>query len=328
MTSKSAKIVVIIVFPYVKLLDLTGPMQVFADAKHECDQDYKLIVASKDGGDIASDTILPIATTPMSSLRDIPIDTFIVAGGSGAPRAAEDVAFLTEVRSLAANCRRVGSVCTGAFVLAAAGLLSGHRAVTHWDSCDQFAAQFNDISVERDAIYVQDGNIWTSAGVTAGIDMSLAMVAEDIGRKAALALARSLVCYMVRPGGQSQFSTSLKQQARNASGRFDDLNAWMADNVASNLCVDSLASQARMSPRNFARLYKKHTGASPAKAVEQVRLNAACQLLEETDLPLSVIAMQSGFVDDERLRRAMMRSYMVAPGEYRQRFNSTHTTTS
>lgn len=322
MTSNPAKTVLFLVFPDVKLLDLAGPMQVFADTKYFSDQNYKLIVASQHGESVSSDTLLPVATTALSAVHDQDIDTLIIAGGHGAFAAAQDAELLAEVRRLAAISRRVGSVCTGAFVLAAAGLLVGRRAVTHWENCDQFRETFADITIEADAIYVKDDNIWTSAGVTAGIDMSLAMVAEDVGRKSALALAHSLVCYMVRPGGQSQFSTSLQMQSQTSSGRFDDLNAWMAENLTANLSVESLADRAAMSTRNFARLYKTHTGVSPAKAVEAIRVDAACRLLEETELPLGLVAKRSGFIDDERLRRAMMRSFKVAPGEYRQRFSA------
>lgn len=322
MTSISAKHVIFVAFPDVKLLDIAGPMQVFADANLISPGQYGLKLVSLDGGTIASDAIMPVATTPMSSLKGVSIDTVIIAGGSGAFAASENDMFLQEIRELVARARRTASVCTGAFVLAKAGLLTGRSAVTHWDSCDRLRAEFKDITVNDDAIYVRDGNIWTSAGVTTGIDMSLAMVAEDIGRKPALNLARSLVCYMVRPGGQSQFSGPLKQQSQNQSGRFEDLNAWIAGNLTADLSVEILADRAMMSPRNFARLYKKHIGVSPAKAVEEFRVDAACRLLEETNHPLSDVARQCGFFDDERFRRALMRGRNVAPGVYRERFRT------
>ncbi|MGJ8617386.1 MAG: GlxA family transcriptional regulator [Sulfitobacter sp.] len=322
MPSITAKHVIFIVFPNVKLLDITGPMQVFADANLISPGQYTLTLVSKDGGMIPSDAIMPVQTTPMSSLSPTPIDSVIVAGGSGAFAACEDEAFLKEFRELVAKARRIGSVCTGAFVLAKVGLLAGRSAVTHWDSCDRFRNDFKDITVKDDAIYVKDGDIWTSAGVTAGIDMSLAMVAEDIGRKPALDLARSLVCYMVRPGGQSQFSGPLKQQCHHSSDRFEDLNAWITDNLSTDLSVETLAERAMMSPRNFARLYKQHLGVSPAKAVEAFRVDAACRLLEETDLSLTDVARQCGFFDDERLRRALTRGRNVAPGVYRERFRT------
>ncbi len=319
MTSKPAKLIVFVVFPGVKLLDLTGPLQVFSDAVLFQKAGYEVKVVSRTGGMIASDTPMPVTTMPLGDVTGR-IDTLIIAGGGGVFEAVKDTRFLDEIRLLAGRSRRIGSICTGAFALAHAGLLSGRRAVTHWKSCDLLRDSFADIDVEEDAIFVRDGDIWTSAGVTAGIDMSLAMVADDIGRAAALALARNLVCYMVRPGGQSQFSTSLQYQLESASGRFEALNAWIADNLESPLTVEDLAEKAMMSPRNFARLYRAETGITPAKAVEGMRVEAACRLLEESDLPLAIIASRCGFHDDERFRRAFTRALNIAPGEYRQRF--------
>ena len=319
MTSNPAKKIVFVAYPNLKLLDLAGPMQVFADANLQ-GKTYDICVVSVTGGSIPTDAVIPVETTRMSDLVDLDIDTLMIVGGPGTYQAVKDQELLAQVRRLAVNTRRIGSVCTGAFVLAFAGLLRGRSAVTHWESCDELQKTAADITVKADAIYVKDGHIWTSAGVTSGIDMSLAMVAEDLGRKPALALARSLVCYMVRPGGQSQFSAPLQQQFQSASGRFDELNAWMERNLAADLNVEALAAKAMMSPRNFARLYKQHTGISPAKAVEAIRVEAACRLLEETDLPLGLVAQRCGFVDDERLRRAITRAFNIAPGEYRQRF--------
>ncbi len=319
MTSKTAKAVVFVTYPGVKLLDLTGPLQVFSDAALHHGSGYDVEVVSQSGGMVRSDTPMPVATLPFADVADS-IDTLIIAGGGGVFDAVKDAHFLDGIRALAARSRRIGSICTGAFALAHAGLLSGRRAVTHWDSCDLLRETFADIIVEDDAIFVRDGHIWTSAGVTSGIDMSLAMVADDIGRGPALALARNLVCYMVRPGGQSQFSTSLQHQLESATGRFETLNAWITDNLSAPLTVEDLADKAMMSPRNFARLYRSETGITPAKAVERMRVEAACRLLEESDLPLATIASRCGFHDDERFRRAFARARNIAPGEYRQRF--------
>lgn len=320
MTSDSAKLIVFVAFPNLKLLDLTGPMQVFADANLISPGRYDLRLVSAAGGDVPSDAVMPVATEPLSAFDGADIDTVIVTGGSGAIAACRDDAFIKDIRTLTARARRVGSVCTGAFILAQAGLLAGRSAVTHWQSCARLRDAYDDITVKDDAIYVKDGHVWTSAGVTAGIDMSLAMVAEDAGRKQALALARSLVCYMVRPGGQSQFSGPLRQQAQTASGQFDDLNAWITDNLTADLSVEALAERAMMSPRNFARLYKRRLGAPPARAVEAFRVDAACRLLEETHLPLASIADMVGLFDDERLRRALLRHRNISPGDYRRRF--------
>lgn len=322
MTSFCAKNIVFVVFPSVKLLDLTGPMQVFADANLISPDTYSLTLVSQTGGEIMSDVGLSLTTAAVSSLGGMPIDTLVIAGGTGAFAASKNNGFLQEIRALTQQSRRIGSVCTGAFVLAAAGILDGKSAVTHWDSCGRLRRSFDKITVKEDEIFVKDGDVWTSAGVTAGIDMCLAMVAEDIGRKQALELARSLVCYLVRPGGQSQFSGPLQQQTRNATGQFEDLNAWITDNLSADLSVAALADHAMMSPRNFTRLYKQHLGISPAKAVEGYRVDAACRLLEETNLPLAKIASQCGFYDDERLRRALLRGRNVAPGVYRHRFRT------
>ncbi len=322
MTSHSAKLVVFVVFPNVKLLDVTGPMQVFADANLMAPNLYDLKLVSEAGGIVSSDALMPIGTDSILSLDDTKIDTVIVAGGSGAFAASEDERFVQRVLRLKAKARRFASVCTGAFILAKAGILDGRSAVTHWDSCDRLRDRFVNVAVREDAIYVQDGDVWTSAGVTAGIDMSLAMVAEDMGRKPALDLARSLVVYLVRPGGQSQFSGPLQRQFQVTSTRFEDLNAWITDNLSSDLSVEELAKHVSMSPRNFARLYKQHTGIPPAKAVESFRVEAACRLLEGSNVPLIEIARRCGFGDDERLRRALIRGRNIAPGAYRERFRT------
>ena len=320
MTSNSARRIVFVVFPGVKLLDLTGPLQVFSDANHMSPGQYEIDVVSLNGGAVGSDALLSVATSPLLSLNANGIDTVIVAGGGGAFTAYRNEALLTAICDLAKTSRRLASVCTGAFVLAACGLLAGRSAVTHWESCQRLREEFTDIKVQDDAIFVHDGPVRTSAGVTAGIDMCLDIVADDLGRQTALALARALVCYLVRPGGQSQFSGPLRQQTEHSSSRFDNLHAWIKDNLAADLSVNALARRAGMSPRNFARAYRHHTGKTPAKAVEAARTEAACHLLEDTDLPLISVATECGFHDDESLRRAMMRGRGVAPGEYRQRF--------
>ncbi|MEM9348655.1 MAG: helix-turn-helix domain-containing protein [Pseudomonadota bacterium] len=322
MTSFSAKRVLFVTFPKLKLLDLTGPVQVFTDANLQGQALYDVRVASLKGGTVKTDTVMPATSERLSLFRDEPIDTLVIVGGPGAYGAAKDDTLLEEVRTLSAKARRVASVCTGAFVLAAANLLAQRSAVTHWESCERLQTEHPEINVKADAIFVRDGKFRTSAGVTAGIDMCLDMVAEDLGRPAALALARSLVCYLIRPGGQSQFSAPLQQQAQSSTDKFDRLNAWISENLSADLSVEALAEREGMSPRNFSRLYRQHTGTTPAKAVEALRVDAACRMLEESQLPLTVIAVQCGFYDDERFRRAMMRGRGVAPGEYRQRFST------
>ena len=318
------RLIVFLVYAGVKLLDLAGPLQVFADAARSGGglPAYRTRVVSLDGGTVPSDTAVPLPSAPFAALAEEPIDTLLVVGGNGVFAAMQDTRLVEGLQRLAAGSRRVGSICSGAFLLAAAGLLSGKRAVTHWDHCARLAAYDPDIEVEDDPIYIEDGGVWTSAGVTAGIDLALAMVAEDLGRPRAMALARNLVTFMVRPGGQSQFSPVLARQLADAEGRFDGLHHWMAANLDADLRVEALADQAGMSPRTFARLYVEHTGQTPAKAVEAMRVEAARGLLETGDLPVSQVAVRCGFGDDERLRRAFLRSLQVPPAAYRERFRS------
>ena len=326
MTSFSAntvKQIVFVVFPEIKLLDIAGPMQVFTDANVDNEARYNISVVSLDGGNILTDTVLPVVSVPIADLDLRAIDTLIIVGGGGSRAASEDTKLITALKGLVAGSRRIGSVCSGAFVLAATGLLDGRRAVTHWDSCDYLAEKFPQVQIETDPIYIKDGDVWTSAGVTAGIDMALAMVAEDFGKPEALAVARSLVTYMVRPGGQSQFSTTLLLQSNESAARFDELHNWMQGNLGADLRVEKLAQVARMSPRNFARLYTSETGCTPAKSVENMRVEMARQLLEDTDHPIKVVALKCGFRDEERLRRAMGRVLNASPSDYRKRFRPT-----
>ena len=322
--SPQPRLIVFLIYPGVKLLDLAGPLQVFADAARSGGglPAYRTRVVSLDGGALPSDTAVALPSAPFSALAMEPIDTLLVIGGNGVFAAVENARLVEGLQRLAARSRRVGSICSGAFLLAAAGLLSGKRAATHWQYCNRLAAYDPDIQVEEDSIYVEDGGIWTSAGVTAGIDLALAMVAQDLGRPRAMALARNLVTFMVRPGGQSQFSPLLARQSADAEGRFDALHDWMATNLESDLRVEALADQAGMSPRNFARLYAEHTGQTPAKAVEALRVEAARGLLESTDIPIGQVAVRCGFGDDERLRRAFSRSLQVSPAAYRERFRN------
>jgi transcriptional regulator GlxA family with amidase domain len=325
MTSFSAKpvrYVVFIVFPDVKLLDLSGALQVFEDANSVCSANYKTAILALQAGPVKTDTAVTISADAISKWPGLAIDTLIVTGGPGTRAASTNNGLIADVKHLAAASTRVASICTGAFVLAATGLLDHRRCVTHWESCAHLQNQFPQVNVDPDPIYVRDDNVWTSAGVTAGIDMALAMVAQDHGRQAALALARSLVAYMMRPGGQSQFSPVLDQQTSDAGGRFEALHTWIIDNLANDLRVEKLAEQANMSARNFARVYAAETGSSPARAVERFRVEAARRLLEDTDLSVTAIANRCGFNDDERLRRAMTRAVALSPNDYRKHFGA------
>jgi transcriptional regulator GlxA family with amidase domain len=315
--------VVIVLFPRTKLLDVTGPLQVFNDAKRaDGSAVYEIILTSEDGGPVETDAGVPLPSIRLAEAAARPIDTLLVSGGRSALDAAGSAALLAFLRDQSGKVRRLGSICLGAFILAAAGLLDGCEATTHWEYTERLSTAHPATTVRPDAIFVSNGRIWTSAGVSTGIDMALAMVEEDIGRKTALDLARDLVLYLKRPGGQAQFSGELQRQSRDAAGRFDALHAHMREHAAGDLSVPELARIMAMSPRHFARVYAQQTGISPAKAVEAVRLNLARDLLEETDIGIQQVAVRAGFGDDERLRRAFLRRYGIAPGEYRTRFGN------
>lgn len=315
--------VLFVVYPQVKLLDVAGSLQVFSDAVDATGKAaYRTALVSLGGETIETDTTLTMSTDSMASWSRRRIDTLIVVGGTGVYGMSQNERFVRVFSQLATKANRVASICTGAFILAACGLLDGRRATTHWESCDNLLEKYPAVQVEMDSIFVKDEHIWSSAGVTAGIDMALAMVSEDLGRSASLALARSLVAYVVRPGGQSQFSTALGRQVADEAGRFDELHQWMANNLDKDLRVENLASRTNMSARNFARVYTSGTGLSPAKAVESMRIEAARRLLEQSDISVIMVAHRCGFGDDERMRRSFIRLLKVTPSAYRRRFQS------
>jgi transcriptional regulator GlxA family with amidase domain len=329
MTKATGRLIAVLAFDGVQLLDVAGPVQTFATANELDDEApgrrYRIAVVSRRGGPVRTSSGLPLVTRPIAgTLRNKAIDTLIVPGGPGIHAALQDAWTLDWLRREAATVRRLASVCTGTFLLAEAGLLSGRRATTHWKSCPSLQRAYPDIRVDPDPIYVRDDQVWTSAGVTAGIDLSLALVEEDFGRTVAMRVARHLVVFLNRPGGQSQFSASLEAQIADADGnvpnRFAPLHHWVAEHVAGDLRVERLAEQARMSPRTFARVYAAKMGVTPARMVEKIRVEAVRRILEETDMPIKRIAAECGFGQEERLRRAFARQVGTTPAEYRQRF--------
>lgn len=316
----------ILAFPNVQLLDVSGPLQVFASANVQMQENgqaapYSPIVIAQQDGSIVSSAGLGLHTHP---LPKTPSDTLIVAGGRGVHIALQDPQLLQWVRQQARSARRVASVCTGAFMLAETGVLDGHRVVTHWDSCDELARRYPALHVDPEPIFINEDSLWTSAGVTAGIDLALALVEADLGRNIALAVARDLVVFLKRPGGQSQFSTALSMQhaTRSQNSRFGDLHAWILDNLASDLSVATLAAQVGMSERSFVRHYRAHTGNTPARAIEQLRVEAARRLLGDSALPIKRIADRCGFGTEETLRRSFLRAVSVTPQAYRERFSA------
>lgn len=317
---RQARTVVLVAFERAQLLDVAGPLQVFATANDEVGPPtapYRLRLVSSAGGAITTSSGLTLLGERLSAAAG-PIDTLIAAGGAGVDDACRDRCLINWIARASKRTRRTCSVCTGAFLLAEAGLLAGRRATTHWSACAELEARYPEIAVDPDAIFVQDGAIWSSAGITAGIDLALALVEADLGRALAMRVARRLVVFLKRPGGQSQFSALLAAQA--ADDGFAALHEWMAANLAGDLSVERLAERAAMSPRNFARVYTAKLGTTPAKAVEAMRVEAARRALEEGDRHIEQIARVTGFGDEETMRRAFRRRLGVNPRDYRRRF--------
>jgi transcriptional regulator GlxA family with amidase domain len=315
-------VIEVLAFPGVQLLDVTGPVQVFASANDIVAgtggaRPYSLRIVSHGGESVTATAGVALATAPLPRPGEA-LDTLIVAGGEGAEAAAENPILVDWLRQRATQARRVASVCTGAFVLAAAGLLDGRRATTHWKDCARLAQRFPAVRVEPDPIFVCDGPVWTSAGVTAGIDLALALVEEDLGRSVALAVARYLVVFLKRPGGQAQFSAALALQS--ADDKFGALHDWINGHLASDLSLSVLADQAGMSERSFSRHYAQATGQTPARAVERLRVEAARRLLSESRLPVKRVAQRCGFGAEETMRRGFLRLLAVTPQDYRARF--------
>jgi transcriptional regulator GlxA family with amidase domain len=317
------RVIEILTYPAVQILDVTGPVQVFASANDFVvaagdAPPYRINVVAPGGKSATASSGLTLAAGPLTQSGEA-IDTLLVAGGKGADAAAEDPALLEWVRQRAPQARRVASVCTGAILLAAAGLLDGRRAVTHWEYCASLARRFPAVRVEPDPIYLFDDGVWTSAGVTAGIDLCLALVEEDLGRAAALAVARYLVVFLKRPGGQAQYSAALALQA--AEDKFGALHDWINGHLAEDLSLTVLADQAGMSERTFSRHYAEATGQTPARAIERLRVEAARRLLSESRTPVKRIAQRCGFGSEETMRRSFLRLLTVSPQDYRSRFS-------
>ena len=319
--------IVIAAYEGVSPLDLSGPLDTFHNAsffakENKSPLNYECSVVSTKGGAITTSGGMRILASPVKMLDGQAIDTLIVPGACLIENVTRDAQLVDWVRRSAGRCRRVCSVCIGSFLLAEAGLLDGRRAATHWRHTALFAERYPKVAVEPDAIYVRDGKMWTSAGVTTGIDLALALIEQDAGRKAAMQVARNLVVYLKRAGGQSQFSALLAAQTQSDHDEFGKLELWMAENPTQDLSVESLAHRANMSPRNFARVYAAKRGRTPAKAVEAIRVDAARRLLEETGTRIQQIATQCGFKNEEQMRTAFMRNISLSPREYRKRFSS------
>lgn len=320
------RLLVFLAYPQMGLLDLTGAQTVFwAASKAMAERGlpgYSMHTASLEGGLVATAEGLAVHTTSLHQVDPMAVDTLIVPGAPNIQQAMLDGVELVDwLRGAAPEARRTASVCSGTFLLAQAGLLEGLRAATHWAMCNMLKTGFPTVDVDIDAIFIQQGAIWTSAGVTTGIDMALALVEADCGRDVALQVARELVVFLKRPGGQAQFSHLLQAQMDD-SGGFDELHMWISANLSdASLTVEALAQQAQMSPRNFARVYKRKVGRTPAKALELFRMEAARRMLEDSPRNIDQIAQLCGFGDEERMRYTFHRHISISPREYRSRFS-------
>jgi len=326
--SMPTRTVAVLAFEGAQGLDISGPIEVFTAAAaiagpdSDQSQPYRTMVVSADGNDIVTGSGLRVGVDCALVDLDGPIDTLIVPGGFTWPAAASDPEILAAIADAARRSRRVASVCAGAFLLGAVGLLDGRRATTHWQFVDELATRHPTTHVERDPIFVVDGNVLTSAGVTSGIDLALAMVESDLGSTLARQVARYLVVFMQRPGGQAQFSVRLRTEPVGKSS-FRELLDMIAANPAGDYRLPALSARAGYAERHVTRLFAKELNTTPARYVEQVRVEAARLLLETTELSLEAIARQTGLGSVDTLRRAFVREAGITPLEHRQRFQTT-----
>lgn len=325
----SPKIIAFVLFEDALALNIAGPAEVFGSANRlsgKASPLYELAYLSTKGGLVRTSSGVSIQTRPIASIDPRQLDTVIVVGGVTVAEAMRDEALTDWIGHASTIVRRTCSVCTGAFILAAAHLLDGRRAVTHWASVDDLRAQFPAVLVQLDPIYVNDGNIWTSAGISAGIDLALTLLEADHGRRLSLAVAKDLVVFLHRSGGQAQFSRILAAQervgVRKIQSRLEALLCWIIEHLDEDLGVERLAARVEMTPRTFARKFVDWYGRTPAKLVEDLRLEGACRYLEEHHVPIKQIAHLCGFGDEERMRRVFMRRLRVPPAAYRERFAS------
>ncbi|QQD52566.1 DJ-1/PfpI family protein [Pseudomonas fluorescens BBc6R8] len=313
--------IALLAFPRVQMLDVVGPADVFAEAARQLGNSraYRISVIGTVAGQIKGTNGLRLATDDSIETFKGAIDTLLIAGSPSVNDVAHDAHLRDWVRYQATRVRRIGSVCSGAFVLGAAGLLVGRRVTTHWNSSALLARQYPDAVVEPDSIFIRDGNLYTSAGVTAGMDLALALVEEDHGRDLALSVAREMVMYFKRPGGQSQFSAQLAAQTAERTN-IRQIQTYIVDNLAADLSVALLAQRADMSERNFARVFKAEGGFTPAEFVELARIDQARRLIEGSNVSLKRLADQVGYANVDGFRRAFVRRLGVPPSDYRKRF--------
>ncbi|MBV9995925.1 MAG: GlxA family transcriptional regulator [Caulobacteraceae bacterium] len=309
-----ARLVGLLIFPDFQILDAAGPIAAFEIASRFAPGAYALEILAAQAGLVRSSSGVAMAASALDP--EVRFDTLMAAGGAGVGAAAADSRNLAFLTAAAGRARRVASVCSGAFLLAATGLLDGRRATTHWARSVEFTRRFPSARLEADRIFVKDGPVWTSAGISAGVDLALAMIGEDLGDDLARRVAQQMVVYHRRPGGQSQFSALLELDRPDA--RFGPLVSWARDHLEEPLDVEQLADKAAMSPRHFARAFAAETGVTPAKAVERLRVEAARERLEGGIEPIEAIAVRVGFGDAERMRRAFVRTFGQPPQALRR----------
>ena len=318
----------VLIYSGAQVLDFAGPVEIMgscdAEAKKFLGREepcYDITILAEKAGPISTSCGMSVHADVAYQDFNGPADLLMISGGNGTRKAVANPIFIETIQSLAVHASRITSVCSGAFGLAAAGLLEGKRATTHWGVCDAFQKRYPNVTLEPDSIYVRDGNVWTSAGVTTGMDMTLAIVAEDWGEQVALGVAQREVMYMIRPGGQSQFSSRLSEiQVKDAAIR--RVTEWIFSNLAAPLNVPSLAEHATLSERTFARRFTDEVGMPPGKFIEQARLEAAREALERSKDPVDRVAMTCGFGSSERMRRVFHRHLAVSPHDYRERFRT------
>lgn len=327
MSRPAPRQVAILLYPGVQSLDVTGPLEVFAGAQRLLDagarpeRGYAITLLARESAPMETSSGLQVH--PHATLAHVPhrLDTLIVPGGSGREDACRERETLAWLSRHGKRARRTASVCTGAFLLAEAGLLEGRRATTHWAYASELQRSYPGVQVDPEPIYVRDGSVWTSAGVTAGIDLALALVEEDIGRESALTIARHLVMFLRRPGSQAQFSATLAAQ-RAAREPLREVQRMVLEDVAGDHTVQEMAARAHMSPRHFARAFRAETGLTPGRYVQRVRLEAARRELEDGREPIASVAKACGFGTAETMRRTFLRALAVGPAEYRRRFRA------
>ncbi|MFJ6080755.1 GlxA family transcriptional regulator [Streptomyces sp. NPDC092369] len=308
--------VLVVLFDGVQSLDVTGPVEVFAGAEKGVPGSYRIRTASLDGGPVRTSSGLTLVAD--QALTEAPDPhTLLVPGGAGTR--SPDPRLVDWLRAHGTRAKRLVSVCTGALLLAEAGLLDGHRATSHWSVCEKLARDHPAVEVDPDPIYIRDGHLATSAGVTSGIDLALALVEEDIGRETALSIARHLVVFLRRPGNQAQFSAQLVAQTAQREP-LREVQQWITEHPGDDLSVEALATRAGLSPRHFARAFQTETGMTPGRYVDRVRLEHARRLLEDTSDGIEEISRACGYGTPEAMRRAFVRSLGTAPAEYRRRF--------